>query len=65
MPAVQSLPGVSYSRQTGAFQVIGGCGNITALPNLTLTLGGRNFTLTPQNYVVQVASAAHLGSVPS
>ncbi len=56
MPAAQSLPGVSYSRQTGSFQVIGGCANITILPNLTVTLGSRNFTLTPQNYVIQVAS---------
>ena len=51
---MQSLPGVSYSRQTGTFQVTGGCANITALPNITVTLGARNFTLTPQNYVVQV-----------
>ena len=53
---MQSLPGVSYSRASGSFQIIGGCANITALPNLTVSLGSRNFTLTPQSYVVQVAS---------
>lgn len=52
---MQSLPGVSYSRASGSFQIVGGCANITALPNLTVSLGSRNFTLTPQNYVVQVA----------
>ena len=58
--AAQALPGVSYSRQTGSFQVIGGCANITALPNLTVTLGSRNFTLTPQNYVIQVVPSPYI-----
>ena len=51
---MQRFPGVTYSRSIGAFQVIGGCANISALPNLTVAVYGYNLTLTPKQYVVQV-----------
>lgn len=58
--AAQAFPGVKYSSSTGAFQVLGGCTNITSLPNITISLGSYNFTLTPQQYVVQVNLSSFL-----
>ncbi len=54
MIPAQGVPGMVYSRESGSFQVLGGCNNITSLPNLTMSLGGYNCTLTPRQYVVQV-----------
>ena len=50
---------MTYSRSIGAFQVIGGCANISALPNLTIAVYGYNLTLTPIQYVVQVIPYHH------
>ena len=51
---VQSVPGITLVRESGALEIVGGCSNISSLPNITFALGTGNFSLTPQQYIVQV-----------
>ncbi len=54
--SMQSVPGVFLGKESGALEIAGGCSNISSLPNITFSLGTGNFSLTPQQYIVQVCT---------
>ncbi len=60
---MQSVPGITLGRESGALEIIGGCSNISSLPNITFALGTGNFSLTPQQYIVQVQPKVGLNSL--
>lgn len=60
---VQSVPGAKLSKETGVFEIPGGCSNISALPDITFNMMTGNFTLTPQQYVVQVTALMHFAHI--
>ena len=51
----QNITGLEYDPNDNLFKVIGGCANISGLPNITFTLGKHQFPLTPAQYLLQVS----------
>ena len=51
---LQNITGLEYDPNDNLWKVIGGCANISGLPNMTFTLGGHQFPLTPAQYLLQV-----------
>ncbi|KAK9826738.1 hypothetical protein WJX81_002992 [Elliptochloris bilobata] len=56
--AINSLvPGLEYNAGMGVHILAAGCGAIGGLPSLVLALGGRDYTLTPDHYIIQLPGA--------
>ena len=51
---MQNITGLEYDANDQLWKVVGGCANISDLPNITFTLGGHQFPLTPTQYLLQV-----------
>ena len=51
---VQVIPGMVYWSDAGVYNLSGGCAAVPTLPPLTFTIDGSDYTLTPQQYVLQV-----------
>ncbi len=50
----QAIPGLEYAADDNIWVVQGGCQDVSSLPNITFVLGGKPYTLTPEQYVLQV-----------
>ena len=53
--AMQNITGLTYVPESNLWTVDAGCGNLTALENVTFTLGFNKFSLRPDQYVLQVS----------
>ena len=51
----QNITGLTYVPESNLWTVDAGCANLTALENITITLGFNKFTLRPDQYVLQVS----------
>ena len=52
---MQNITGLTYAPESNLWTVDAGCGNLTSLNNVTITLGFNKFTLRPDQYVLQVS----------
>ena len=43
-----------YWDDAGVYNVSGGCAAVPSLPSLTFAIDGSDYTLTPQQYILQV-----------
>ncbi len=43
-----------YWGDAGVYNVSGGCAAVPSLPPLTFTIEGSDYTLTPQQYILEV-----------
>ena len=50
----QNISALAQDPRDGLWKVVGGCSNITALPNITFILGGHPLPLRPDQYIMQV-----------
>ena len=55
MCGLQNITGLTYVPESNLWTVDAGCGNLTALDNITITLGYDKFPLRPDQYVLQVS----------
>lgn len=51
---VQAIPGMVYWGDAGLYNVSGGCAAIPSLPPLTFTIDNVDYTLSPEQYILQV-----------
>ena len=51
---LQAIGGVNYWDDAGLYNVSGGCSEISTLPRITFTLDGTDYSLDPQDYILQV-----------
>ena len=56
---MQNITGLTYVPETNLWTVDAGCSNLTALENITITLGYDKFVLRPDQYVLQVRPYTH------
>ncbi|BDA44437.1 Cathepsin D [Coccomyxa sp. Obi] len=54
-----AITGLDYAPDDNIWVVAGGCQNVSNLPNVTFVLGGQPYTLTPEQYVLQVYRRVH------
>jgi hypothetical protein len=54
---VQAIPGMVYWEDAGLYNVSGGCAAIPSLPPLTFTIDNVDYTLSPEQYILQVILA--------
>ncbi|BDA43815.1 Cathepsin E [Coccomyxa sp. Obi] len=54
----QAIPGMVFWEDAGVYNVSGGCAAIPTLPPLTFTIDGADYTLTPQQYVLELPEDA-------
>merc|ERR1711972_910078 len=50
--------------RTGGTQFVIDCRRTSSLPNLYITLGGTNFPLTPQEYILRVGNQCYFPFMP-
>lgn len=53
---LQAIPGLVIWEEAGVYNVSGGCEAVHTLPPLTFTINGTDYTLTPEQYILQVSS---------
>ena len=58
----QAIPGLDYAADDNIWVVQGGCQDVSSLPNITFVLGGKPYTLQPEQYVLQVMRCVLLKS---
>ena len=63
-PNAQRISALAFDPADRLWKVIGGCANISALPNITFIIGGHKFPLRPDQYVMQ-ARAPDLVPAPA